>query len=56
MLGHLRVQRGLEHILGQPIEQPIRANQLDALFLRLGKQPLSELPLIHRSSHGIECF
>jgi hypothetical protein len=56
VLGHLRVQRGLQHILGQLVEQPVRADQLNALFLRLSQQLLSQLPLIHFFRHGIECF
>ena len=56
VLGHLRIQRDLEHVLGQLVEQAVRADQLDALFLRLRQQLLSELPLIHFGSHGFECF
>src|SRR5262245_29748307 len=56
VLGHLRIQRGLEHVLGQLVEQAVRADQLDTLFLRLRQQLLSELPLIHLGSHGFECF
>jgi hypothetical protein len=56
VLGHLRVQCSLEHVLGQLVEQPVRADQLDALFLRLSQQSLSQLPLIHLVRHGIECF
>jgi hypothetical protein len=33
VLGHLLVQRGLEHRLGQLFEQPIRPGQRQALFL-----------------------
>lgn len=56
VLGHLRIQRGFEHVLGQLVEQAVRADQLDALFLRLRQQLLSELPLIHFGNHGFECF
>jgi hypothetical protein len=56
VLGHLRGQRGLEHVLGQLVEQPVRADQFDSLFLRLRQQLLSELPLIQFHRHGIECF
>jgi Domain of unknown function (DUF222) len=56
MLGHLRVQRGLQHILRELVEQPVGADQLDALFLRLRQQLLSQLPLIHFVRHRIECF
>jgi len=56
VLGHLRIQRGLEHVLGQLVEQPIRANQFDSLFLRLRQQLLGKLPVIQFGSHGIECF
>ena len=47
VLGHLRIQRDLEHVLGQLVEQPVLADQLDTLFPRLRKQLLSELPAIN---------
>lgn len=56
VLGHLRVQRGLKHVLGQLIEQPVGADQFDSLFLRLRQQLLSQLPLIQFHRHRIECF
>lgn len=56
VLGHFRVQRGLEDILGQLVEQAIRADQLDSPFLRLRQQLLCELALIHIDRHGFECF
>ena len=34
VLGHLLVQRGLEHRLGQLLEQPVRAGQRQTLLLR----------------------
>ena len=54
VLGHLRGQRGLEHVLGQLVEQPVRANQFDSLFLRLRlrQQLLSELPLSSSNATG----
>jgi len=49
VLGHLLLQRGLEHRLGQLLEQPLRAGQRQALFPRQPHQlgrgpPLSRLP------------
>jgi hypothetical protein len=49
VLAHLRVQRGLEHVLGQLAQQPARADQLDVLLLRLLHQLLSKLSLINRT-------
>lgn len=46
MLGHLRFERRLEHPLGEPVQQTIRAVQVDALFLRLLQQLLRELLFI----------
>jgi hypothetical protein len=31
VLGHLSVQRRLEHVLGQLVQQPARTDQLDVL-------------------------
>jgi len=56
VLGHLHVQSGLEHVLGQLVEQPIGAAQFAALFLCLGQQLLGELSLIQFYCHGIERF
>jgi hypothetical protein len=44
---HLRVQRGLEHVYGRLVQQPVAADQLDNLFLRLHQQLLSQLALIY---------
>jgi hypothetical protein len=56
VLGHLRGQRGLEHVLGQLVEQPVRANRFDSLFLRLRlrlrQELLSELPLSSSNATG----
>ena len=46
MLAHLGLQRGLEHRLGQPGQQPARADQLDPLGAGLLHQLLRELLLI----------
>jgi hypothetical protein len=55
VLAHLRVQRGLEHVLGQLAQQPARADQLDVLLLRLLHQLLSKLSLINRIyAHGLD--
>ncbi len=56
VLGHLGVQRRLEHVLGQLVEQPTRTDQLDVLLLSLRQQLLSKLLLIndicsHRPDH-----
>jgi hypothetical protein len=49
VLGHLLVQRGLQHRLGQLLEQPVRAGQRQALFLRQPDQ-LSRGLLLGRCS------
>jgi hypothetical protein len=46
MITHLGLQRGLQHPLGQLAEQPIRADQLDALLPSLGHQLLGHTLLI----------
>jgi len=56
MLGHLRLERSLQHPFRRPVQQPIGADQIDALFLRLLQQLLRELLLIqdlsrHRIDH-----
>ena len=56
MFGHLGIQRGLQHVLRQLVEQPVRAYKLDALFLGMRQQLFGKLPLIQFSRHGIECF
>ena len=56
MLGHLGIPRGFQHALGELVEQPVRADQLNAPFLHLRKQLLDKLPLIQFSRHAIECF
>jgi hypothetical protein len=38
------------------LSKPVRADQFDALFLRLRQQLLSELPMIQFHCHGIACF
>jgi hypothetical protein len=55
VLGHLRVQRGLEHIRRQLIEQPVRPDRFGS-FLRQRQQLLGELPLIQFRRHGIARF
>ena len=52
----LGVQRRFEHVLGQLVEQPVRANQLDPLFFDLREQLLGKLLMIHVDRHGFECF
>jgi hypothetical protein len=46
----------VEQVLGQLVEQPVRADQLHSLLFRLSQQLLSQLPLIQFHRHGIECF
>ena len=52
----LGVQRRFEHVLGQLVEHPVRANQLDPLFFDLREQLLGKLLMIHVDRHGFECF
>ncbi len=54
VLGHLRIQS--EDILGELIEQPVRAHQLHAVLLGLCQKLLGQLFLIHLGRHGIQCF
>jgi ethanolamine ammonia-lyase small subunit len=35
VLGHLSIQRGLQHVLRQLVEQPVGPDQFNSLFLRL---------------------
>jgi hypothetical protein len=56
VLGHLGVQRGLQHVLGQLVKEPIGADQIDSLLFGLCQQLFGQLPLIQFSSHGLECF
>ena len=56
MLGHLGVQRRLEHVLGQLAQQSTRTDQLDVLLLGLLQELLNKLLLIndiysHRPDH-----
>jgi hypothetical protein len=46
MITHLCLQRGLQHSLGQLAEQPVRADQLDALLPGLSHQLLGHTLLI----------
>jgi hypothetical protein len=43
VLGELGLQSGLEHHLGQPAQQPVRAGQRGPLRLRLGSEPSDQL-------------
>ena len=56
VLGHLGIQRGLQHVLGQLIEQAVWAHQLHTLFFCLGEQLLGKLLVIHIDRHRFECF
>jgi hypothetical protein len=63
MPGHLLLERGLQHPLGQLVQQPLRADQLDSLFLGLRQKLLGQLLLVdllvrcchrlQRVSHGL---
>ena len=55
VLGHLRLQGGLEHPLGDLVQQPSRAHQIDSLRFGLGQELLCQLPLVHHliSRHSI---
>ena len=37
---HFRFQRGLQDVLRQPVQQPVRADELDALLSGLGQELL----------------
>jgi hypothetical protein len=54
VLGHLRLQRGLEHRLGQPSQQATLANQLHTFGAGLLHEFLRELLLINLSRHGLD--
>ena len=56
VLGELRLERGLQHRLGQPGQQPCRADQLHTLGSGLRDQSLRELLLIHpvEVRHGLD--
>jgi hypothetical protein len=43
-------------MFGQLVEQPVRAEQLHALFFGLGQQLFSTLLLIQFYRHELECF
>ena len=54
VLAHLRLQGGLKHRLGQPIQQPARADQVDPFCTGPVHELLSELLLINLSRHGLD--
>jgi hypothetical protein len=56
VLANLRVQRGFQDVLGQLIQQSVRAYELNALLLGLGQPMFCKQVFIHRSPHGLECF
>jgi hypothetical protein len=37
---HFRFQRGLQDVLREPVQQPVRADEVDALFPGLGQELL----------------
>lgn len=49
--GHLRVQRGIEHILGQLAEQPARPRRIHTLFSGLRRELPRRPLLIHLINH-----
>jgi hypothetical protein len=50
MLTHLSLERGLQHSLGEPAEQPVGADQLHALLPGLRYELLGEPIGIYRRS------
>jgi len=56
VLGDLRLERGLQHRLGQPGQQTTRPDQLHTLGSGLRDQSLRELLLIHpvQVRHGFD--
>jgi len=52
VLGHLGIERGLEHGLGQPGQQPTRADELDPVCAGSRNDLLSKLLLIDSSGTG----
>lgn len=56
VLSHLRVRGGLQHLLGQLIEQAVQALQLDTLLLGMRQQLLSQPLLVHLVRHGLRSF
>ncbi|SDK82449.1 hypothetical protein SAMN04487913_103294 [Arthrobacter sp. ok362] len=49
---HLRFQGVLQDIFREPVQQPARAHEVDALLSGLGQELLRQLLLIHISRHG----
>lgn len=45
---------GFQHLLRQPREHPVRANQLQTLTPSGLHEPLGKLPLTHMSRHGLD--
>jgi len=54
MLGHLRLERGLKHRLGQPRQKPARADELDPLGAGGFHELLGELLLINTIRHSLD--
>lgn len=56
VLAHLRIQSGLEHLLGQPRQRAVRADQVDPIGAGLVHQFLRELLLINLSRHRLDAL
>ena len=54
MLGHLRLKRRLEDSLREPVQQPIGADEVNALFLGLLQQLLRELLLVDEPTAAVD--
>ena len=54
VLTELGLERGLQHVLGQPAEQAARADEVDSVGAGFLDEFLSELLLINLSRHGLD--
>lgn len=56
MLRHLRLETGLQHVLGQAAQQPTWPDQIDAILAGTFHQLLSELLVLRRPFRRFRCF
>ena len=56
MLRHLRLETGLQHVLGQPAQQPAGTDKLDPLASGTFHQLFSKLLILPRSFRRLRCF
>jgi hypothetical protein len=54
VLAHLGLERGLQHRLGQPRQQPTRPNEIHSVGPGLLDKLLGELLVINLSRHGLD--